>query len=113
MANTYSWAFSAFDCYPEHAGQTDVVFTVHWTRYASDGDGHTASIYGSLAVRYEEGQPFVPFEQITPEIVTGWVEATFGEERLADQVSTLDQMIQQQVTPQQVTRHAPWAGTLG
>lgn len=108
MANTYSWAFTAFDCYPEHAGATDVVFTVHWTRFATDGEGHTASVYSTVGVQYEEGQPFVAFEDLTPEIVTAWVEAALGEEQLAAQEAALDQAIQNQITPPVVTRPAPW-----
>lgn len=108
MANTYSWTFSAFDCYPEHAGATDVVFTVHWTRYATDGEGHTASIYGTVGVQYEEGQDFVPFGELTPEIVASWVTEALGAEAVAAQEVALDQLIQNQITPPVVTRSAPW-----
>lgn len=108
MANTYRWEFSAFDCYPQHAGQTDVVFTVHYSRFATSEEGHTANIYGTIGVKYAEGDPFVPFEELTPETVIAWVESAFGDDRLAEQKATLDQAIQNQITPPVITRQAPW-----
>lgn len=50
MANTYSWVISQLECYPEYDGHTDVVFTVHWRRQATDGAGHFGDIYGSPVI---------------------------------------------------------------
>jgi len=33
---TFNWTVTQMDCYPEVAGKTDVVFTVHWTCSGSE-----------------------------------------------------------------------------
>lgn len=108
MALTYSWDFPAFDCYPTQDGYTDVVFTVHWRYNAADEDGHTAVVYSMQAVSYKEGDPFVPFADLTPEIVTGWVEAAMGPEQVAALQANLAEQIEQQIHPSQVTLSPPW-----
>ena len=65
MSNVYTWEFPAFDCYPEYESHADVVFTIHWRVTADDGNGHTASCYGTQAVIQGPNDPFTPFDQIT------------------------------------------------
>lgn len=108
MALTYSWNFPAFDCYPTQDGYTDVVFTVHWRYSATDGAGHAAEVYSTQAVSYKEGDPFVPFADLTPEIVTGWVEAAMGPEQVAALQANLAAQIEQEINPSQVTLPPPW-----
>lgn len=108
MALTYVWDFPAFDCYPDKDGYTDVVFTVHWRYNAADDAKHTAVVIGTVGVSYKEGDPFVPFEQLTPAIVTGWVEGAMGEEEVAQLQLALARQIEQQIHPSQVTLSPPW-----
>jgi hypothetical protein len=46
------------------------VTTAHWRATAVDGD-HTASIYATCS--WPDGQPVVPYDDLTPEMVLGWV----------------------------------------
>ena len=108
MANTYTWVISQLECYPQHEGHTDVVFTVHWRRQATDGE-HTADIYGSQAVTLDPDAPFTPFAQITKAQVEGWLEDAMGAERVAELDATLDKQIKSEKKPP-ITRPAlPWA----
>lgn len=109
MSNTYKWDFSAFDCYPSEASQTDVVFNIHWRLTADDGAGHQADCYSTQAVKYEAGSPFTPFNALTPEQVQVWVETAMGEEQVAAHKAGLDAQIQQLVNPIQITLPAPWS----
>ena len=109
MALTYWWEYPAFDCYPDKDGYMDVVFTVHWRYNAKDDAGHTAVVYSTQAVQYQEGDPFIPFADLTPEVVTGWMVATMGDERIAELQASLAAQIEQQINPSQVTLPAPWA----
>ena len=70
---TYDWEFGELDCYKSHEGQTDVVFNIAWRLNARES-GHSASAGGSLGVTYTEGDPFVPFADLTEAIVQGWCE---------------------------------------
>jgi len=108
MPNTYTWVISQLDCYPQQDDHTDVVFTVHWHRVATDGT-HTADIYGSQGVTLDPEAPFTPYEDLTFDQVVGWLEEAFGPETLAAQVAALDKQIENQINPPVVVLPLPWA----
>lgn len=108
MANTYNWVISALECYPTHEGHTNVVFTVHWRRQATDGNGHTGDVYGSQAVTLNPDEPFTPYADLTEAQVIGWLEAAFGAETLAAQITALDQQIEDQINPPVIRPPLPW-----
>ena len=108
MANTYTWVISQLDCYPQQDNHTDVVFTVHWRRQATDGT-HTADIYGSQAVTLDPNAPFTPYASLTEAQVISWLEDAFGTETLAAQVAALDKQIDDQINPPVVRPALPWA----
>lgn len=108
MATTYNFNFPAFDCYPTEAGEDDVIYTVHWTYTATDGD-YVGSVYGTVGVTYEAGEPFTPFSQLTEAQVQGWVEAAMGEEQLAAMKANVDGQIENQKNPKTVTLSPPWS----
>ena len=49
MAVTNVWNVTQMDCYPEHEGEQDVVFTVHYNLTGTDSD-YTGYIYGTVGV---------------------------------------------------------------
>ncbi len=108
MSNTYTWQIMQLDCYPQQDDHTDVVFTVHWRRQATDGT-HTADIYGSQSVTLDPEAPFTPYEDLTFDQVVGWLEEAFGPETLAAQVAALDKQIENQINPPVVVLPLPWA----
>lgn len=108
MANEYKWVISALECYPEHDNKTDVVFTVHWRRQATDGT-YSADIYGSQAVTLDPDAPFTPYADLTFDQVVGWLEEAFGPELLAAQVTALDTQIENQINPPVVVLPLPWS----
>ena len=108
MANTYTWVISQLDAYPQQDGHTDVVFTVHWRRQATDGT-YSADIYGSQSVTLDPEAPFTPYEDLTEAQVIGWLEDAMGEEVLAAQVAALDKQIEDQINPPVVVLPLPWA----
>lgn len=108
MANTYTWVIAQLDCYPQQDDHTDVVFTVHWRRQATDGT-HTADIYGSQAVTLAPEAPFTPYADLTEAQVIGWLEDAFGPETLEAQKAALDKQIEDQINPPVVRPALPWA----
>ncbi len=107
MANQYTWVISQLDCYPQQDDHTDVVFTVHWRRLATDGT-HTADIYGSQSVTLDPEAPFTPYEDLTEAQVIGWLEDAFGPETLEAQKAALDKQIEDQINPPVVRPALPW-----
>jgi len=108
MSITYEWKINQLECYPQADGHTDVVFTVHWDRLATDGT-YNARIYGSQAVTLDAEAPFTPYADLTEAQVIGWLEEAFGPETLAAQVAALDQQIENQINPPVVSPPLPWA----
>ena len=67
-----------------------VVYTVHWTASLTDGD-HTASSYGAEGFNQKspDDPDFIPYEELTEEIVKGWVLDKIGadiEQRLVAEI---------------------------
>jgi len=108
MAIEYAWQIMQLDCYPQQDDHTDVVFTVHWRRVATDGM-HTADIYGAQSVTLAPDAPFTPYEDLTFDQVVGWLEDAMGEEVLAAQVAALDKQIENQINPPVVSPPLPWS----
>jgi hypothetical protein len=46
---------------------------------------------------------FVPVDQLTNEMVTGWVESAMGEEAVAEKKATIDAELESQINPTTVT----------
>ena len=109
MANTYSWNCRTVDCYPTFDEETDVVYNVHWRINAtsdqvdSDDNPYTATVYGTQAISTDDIENFIPFADLTNTTVTGWVETTMGEDKVAELKSGLDSQIESKINPTSVT----------
>ena len=105
---TYEWTFSVLDAHPTAAGQTDVVYQIHWTLHGDDGSGHTASVYGSVNCTYTEGDPFIAFADLTQSDVEGWTTTNLGADTVAEYKANIDAQIAEQITPTSETLRPPW-----
>ena len=79
----------------------NTVMTAHWNAVLTDGE-FSASSYGSQSfTRDEESAEFIPFEDLTEEVVLGWLE--LGE---ALEIN-LQAQIDEQKTPT-TAQSVPW-----
>lgn len=108
MAITNTWNVVSLDCYPEYEGETDVVFTVHWTLVGTDGT-YNGSVYGSVGVTLDPDAPFVPYADLTQAQVIGWVQDALGEEQVTAYEANVAQQIENQINPPVVTPPLPWS----
>jgi len=106
MEITYTWSVVQMDAYPEVDGETDVVFTVHWTLSGTDGT-YSGSSYGSTGVTVDGSAPFTPYADLTQDQVLGWI-WTSGVDKDA-QEANVAQQIENQINPPVVTPPLPWA----
>lgn len=112
MAISYEWSFPSLDVtYNEIDPQTEepvqnVVTTVHWVYTARDGD-YTATMYSTVGLP-GPGQPFTAYEDLTPNIVQGWVESAIGADQVAEMQKSLANSIEAQKTPQGGSMTPPW-----
>lgn len=110
MTITNTWAVVQMDAYPEYEGQTDVVFTVHWTLTGTDGT-YIGSVYGSAGITLAEGATFTPYADLTLDEVIGWVHDALGEETVANYEANVAQQIAAQANPPVVTPPLPWVSS--
>ena len=107
MDINYDWNFNPLESYPTASGETDVVFMVHWQLYATTGS-YKASNIGTQVVIYESGSSFVPFNELTKEIVQTWIVSSMGETRINQMTASLEQNILNQINPPILVQQAPW-----
>lgn len=107
MATEYTWSIAQLDCYPEHEGHTDVVFTAHWRLNRVDGE-HAGSVYGTQSLTLDPDATFVPFADLTEAQVIGWVQAAMGEEQVAAHEAAVAAQIDALINPPVVRPALPW-----
>lgn len=107
MAVTYTWSVVQLDCYPQYDGETDVVFTVHWSLAGTDGT-YTASAYGSQEVTVDPDATFTPYEKLTEDQVIGWVQGAMGKEEVVSLEFNIAGQIDSLAHPPVVTPPLPW-----
>lgn len=65
----------------------NIVLTAHWNAVIDDGD-YSASAYGSQSfTRDEESPEFIPFDDLTEELVLSWLELGSLEDNLLAQIA--------------------------
>lgn len=81
------------------------VYTVHYTVDAKD-DTYSAGAYGSIGLERPEGE-MIPFADLTPDVVIGWVKEQFGDEKVAEIEAALQAQLDEQRAPSKATG-LPW-----
>jgi hypothetical protein len=98
----YTWAIAQMERYTADG----IVFTVHYTVAANDGT-YASSAYGSIGLEQPEGN-IIPYADLTPEIVIGWVQDKLGGTEKVDEIeAALQVQIDQQRTPT-TAQGMPW-----
>lgn len=111
MPITYTWTPTSLVGYPTFDGETDVVTRAFYTVLGDDGEGHTADYSNFAYTPLDPSVPFIPYADLTPEIVIGWVQSNLGPEAVAAIEESIAISIQRQVTPppEPEVLPLPWA----
>jgi hypothetical protein len=111
MPITYTWTATALIGYPTFDGETDVVTRASYTVLGDDGEGHTADYSNWQETPLDPSVPFIPYADLTNDIVIGWVQAALGPDRVASIEESIAIVIQRQVTPppEPEVLPLPWA----
>lgn len=102
------WIINQMECVPQDGDLTDFVVTVHWNRNATELVNeieYFATIYGSQTFSKDNVTNFIPYENLTYEIVCGWLDSTMDVEAID---LKLDQQIENQVNPPIVVLPLPF-----
>ena len=98
MANTYDWKITQMEAKIKDGELENVIFRIWWELVASDGEVKPtyALTMDQLLVEYKEGDPFIPYSDLTKEDVVGWIEASLDVDAIK---SKLDQEIYNKKNP--------------
>ena len=115
-----NFAISQLDSIPTLNGMEKVISTIHWraqkthtetifdaeTETSSEKDLFTADTYGALSVDAPHEASFTPYDEVTKEMVEGWLTDALDTEAIE---ANLDAQIQNFLTPPIVAYALPWA----
>jgi hypothetical protein len=106
MTVSYLWDCTRVDVYPVEDENTDVVYNVHWSLLGASnedlmpsGQPYQASSVGIQVLDTSTITEFIPFEDLTNEIVTAWVITAMGPEEVEAVELGIFNMIEEQINP--------------
>ena len=109
MTTTYNWNCKTVDAYPLIGEDPDVVYNVHWIvtgvsdQLDPQGNPYQARSIGTQALSTDDITDFIPFEDLTNEIVVEWTKGAMGEEEVASIEASIQSQINSLITPTSVT----------
>ena len=103
---TYNWVITALNCIPQTPEGADYVVTAHYTCSGTDGT-YSSSVYSTCSFPVVQGEQFVPYADLTEELVLSWCWANGVDKDSAE--AAVAQGIENQINPPIVTPPLPWA----
>ena len=109
MATTYNWNCKTVDVHPTEADHTDVVYNVHWIvtgvsdELDPEGNAYQSTIIGTQTVALNPESQFIPFDELTNEIIVEWTKEAIGEEQVTSIEAGIQQAIDLEINPTSVT----------
>jgi hypothetical protein len=106
---TYDWNCKTVDVHPQEEGQENVVYNVHWRvtgtsdKLDSNLTPYSSDAIGTQIVPLDEDGAFIPFEDLTNEIVVGWTKEAMGEDQVDRIEASIASQIEEQMHPKSVT----------
>lgn len=99
---TYDWNCKTVDVHPQEEGETNVVYNVHWIVTGTEED-YSATNIGTQIVALNSEADFIPFEDLTNEIIVGWTKEAMGEEQVQAIEDSIASQIAELENPTSVT----------
>ena len=111
----YDWNCKTVDARPLEDGQKDVVYNVHWiVKGTSDvlvpegfspdpSPFYQANAMGAQNITWNPEGTFIPFEDLTNDIVVEWTKSAMGVEQVTTIEASIESQINSLITPTSVT----------
>jgi len=102
------WYITQMNCKPIEDGKSDVVVTIHTDRLYNpeiEGKVYNARWYGTVSCPLHTGEGFVPYEELTYDIICGWLDNLLP---VAEIDANLDAQIENIINPPQITLPLPF-----
>jgi hypothetical protein len=102
---TSHWNIIALDTIPSLDTFTNVVSVIHCEKLATSEDGFNARWYGTVSVEAPHPASFIPYEDITEQMVIDWISESPSTQSVDD---ILVDQIDNQRNPPLVKLPLPW-----
>ena len=86
---TYEWKISSMKHATKVADKTSVLTSIYWRLRGINGNKFEDITGVTDLPTYEEGQPFVEFENVNKDVIIGWVKDQVGEDTIAQMKNDL------------------------
>ena len=109
---TYTWNVTAL--YTETvAGEQNYVVIANYEVIGVDGQ-YTAGLSNIARFNTESMSPFIPYEDLTNEIVIGWIQTDLGVDGVSNLEACIQGQIDSQINPPVVPQNTPlpWAAPI-
>lgn len=100
----FNWVISQLDSIPSLDGMDKVISVIHW-RAQKQHEEFIADLYDSLSVDAPHEASFTPYDEVTKEMVGGWLESGLDTEAIE---ANLDAQIENFLNPPIVAYPLPW-----
>lgn len=108
---TYNWEFNPLEVVYNKEGMVDVIRLVHWEYTATattDSGTIEEKLIGTVGLPSPILGSFIPFTDVTKEMVTGWVVTQLGTKKVEDIQKKLSSSIAYQLSPIVGLVSPPW-----
>jgi hypothetical protein len=108
------WIIEYLKTTPTTADPAEAVITIGWRCSGTEVDGdktYSGSVYSTVSLPAADPANFVPYPDLTQDIVLGWVWANGVDKDSAE--AAVAQQIEAQKNPPVITPPLPWLQTQG
>jgi hypothetical protein len=109
MAITYTFLTDntmKLEIAPELNGLEKVITRVRYNYVGVDEEGNEGTFAGVTPMPAPNTESYKPFEELTPEDVTSWLEATADKAHMQERIA---KQIEAKIAPKYVETTSPWA----
>ena len=108
MTTNFTWTVDAM--YTLQTPDPNYVVNAIWTLTGVDGE-FTASIGGNTVFDSNQSSTFIPYNELTQDIVIGWVQTNLGEQGIANYEANVNGQIASMQNPPVSPENTPlpWA----
>jgi len=101
-----TWIIEWMKTTPTTADPAEAVITIGWRCNGTDG-AYSGSVYSTVSLPAADPASFIPYADLTQDIVLGWVWANGVDKDSAE--AAVAQQIEMQKNPTEIQPSLPWA----
>lgn len=91
---TFNWEIVGLERVTNIGNTTDVIITIHWRYIGINENNIVSDLYGTCSLTPPAEENFVPYEDVTKDIVEGWLTGVLDVTSMQSQIqSAIDQIV--------------------